>query len=245
VRSARDHTGLVKTQVAALGLVAWLVIGTGLASPATAQTAPKDVLDCAVVAQGQAAGPKLSFLFVFDGRNAEFKPVKSNADQFELLIPIKKSNHLVTWFTDRPNRDAGQMDLTTFASVWQQAGQDTFKVDPPNVALAFDNKTLIATMTQPKVVTTKEGNKAFKSTMTLLKGQALNKVVKENKNLRAHAKRAADNSHAGSSQMPVISVFVDGGPCQCITGMCCNDQGVCCSGLSWCASACCQYVCDQ
>jgi hypothetical protein len=94
-------------------------------------------------------------------------------------------------------------------NLWQSKGDDSFKTDPPNVALSFDNKTLIATMTDPKIVKTRDGGQAFASTMTLIGKDAVTRVSKNNEKLGAHAKRAGENNHSGAKTLRSVSVFVD------------------------------------
>jgi FKBP-type peptidyl-prolyl cis-trans isomerase len=148
-------------------------------------------------------------LFVFDGENAALKSV-SNARKFELTVPLRKTSHLVTWFTDRPNRDAGHIPVKNFVGLWQQGGQDTFKSDPPNVAISFDDKTLIAKMTNPKIVKTKDGREVLVSTMTLVKSKSLTQIATGKKGLATHAKRAGANTHSGAStRIGSLRLFVD------------------------------------
>ncbi len=150
-----------------------------------------------------------AYLFVLEGRNAVLKPM-GKPGTFELTVPLRKPNQLVTWFTDRPNRDAGHMSVKTLASLWRQHGDDSFKSDPPNVALSFGKKTLIATMTNPKIVNTRDGREALVSTMTLIRGQNLEQLSEGAQGLTAHAKRAGANSHSGERvKIPSLSLFID------------------------------------
>jgi hypothetical protein len=197
--------------IGSAALVFGFALTTLLAPPvmAEAKDDTRNLTDCAVTAQAPNASTPISYLFVFDGRNAELKPVKGSTGKFELTVPIRNSDHLVTWFTDRPNRDAGHMRFEDFAYLWQQEGNDTFKADPPNVAISFEGKTLVATMTRPKVVTSKGRGQALKSTMTLVKGSDLVNLSKSNRHLGSHAKRAVDNDHQGAKKIDVVTVFVD------------------------------------
>lgn len=222
---------MVMKSVAAVGVVCGVVLGLGAAAPVMAmapvvaegEVGVQNLADCAITAQGQNPGTPLSYLFVFDGRNAELKPVGGKASQagssgtaggsgkYEFTMPIRKSDQLVTWFTDRPNRDAGHLAMNTFVGLWQEQGGGGFKADPPNVAISFDDKTLIATMTNPKIVNTKGGTgQALKATMTLIQGNQLGKLANEAKKLETHLKRAGDNSHQKTSVRGGVSVFVDG-----------------------------------
>jgi len=220
----------IRSATAAVGVVIGLALGPGLGAPALAQTETKDARECAVIAQAANTGARSSYLFVFDGRKAQLKPVGGNARTLELTVPLRKTNHLVTWFTDRPERDAGHMSMATFTSLWQEQGDNTFKNDPPNVAISFDNKTLIATMTNPKIITTKGGGQAFKSTMTLIDDSAIAKLSKNNKNLATHAKRAGANTHSRAQRLEGVSVFVDNSCFNCET----NQDGVLLCCQQWC-----------
>ena len=41
----------------------------------------------------------------------------------------------VIWFTDRPGRQAGHLDLADLAAIWE-SGSDSFLADPPNAVLS-------------------------------------------------------------------------------------------------------------
>lgn len=47
---------------------------------------------------------------------------------------------LVVYFTDRPHRMAGHMDLKSFVEKWDE-GVDNFNVDPPNAGLSIYEET--------------------------------------------------------------------------------------------------------
>jgi hypothetical protein len=93
--------------------------------------------------------------------------------------------------TDRPVRGAGHSTMRNFVGLWNQDGDDGFAVSPPNAALSFNEKTLIVTMADAEIVKTESGSQALKSTLILVKGKALTKLLQENKNLAAQVKRAA------------------------------------------------------
>jgi hypothetical protein len=173
-------------------------------------------------ALAQDTGTPPAYLFVLEGRNAVLKPM-SKPGKFELTVPLRKPNQLVTWFTDRPNRDAGHMSVKTLASLWQQSGDDSFKSNPPNVALSFGKKTLIATMTNPKIVNTRDGRETLVSTMTLIQGQNLEQLAQGAQGLTAHAKRAGANSHSGQRlRIPSLSLFID----TYMTPICIGIEGI-------------------
>jgi len=71
---------------------------------------------------------------------------------------------LVIYFSDRPNRLAGQLSLKVFAQGWDQ-GKGSFKADPPNATLSIltdggvQNTVIEISEPQTKV---KEGTISFK-----------------------------------------------------------------------------------
>jgi hypothetical protein len=150
-----------------------------------------------------------SLLFVFDGSDARLEPVRAKPGVFTLTMPVRKSNHLVTWFTDRPVRDAGHLPLESFVNLWNSAEEDSFKNDPPNVAIDAGGKTLVATMTAPKITKSPDGKSSLTTTMTLVSGQSLKQLKRGDGNLAVHGKRAAKNSHRGTLEIANVSVFVD------------------------------------
>jgi hypothetical protein len=150
-----------------------------------------------------------SLLFVFDGSDARLEPVRAKPGVFTLTMPVRKSNHLVTWFTDRPVRDAGHLPLESFVNLWNSAEADSFKNDPPNVAIDAAGKTLVATMTAPKITKSPDGKSSLTTTMTLVSGQSLKQLKKGDGHLAVHSKRATKNSHSGPLEIANVSVFVD------------------------------------
>ena len=164
-------------------------------------------LNTPAVAEQSDADTPASYLFVFEGRDAKLSP--KGGSSFELRMPIRRSNHLVTWFTDRPDRDAGHMSMSKFVGLWDLAGEDSFQSDPPNVAIELGQKTLIATMTNPRIESSKNGGEALVTKMTLVKGKELDKLQDSKRGLAAHAKRAGGNAHKGALDVKNIAVFVD------------------------------------
>lgn len=158
-----------------------------------------------------ADDPKASpaYLFVFDGLDAELAPVPGEQERFTLTVPIARANQLVTWFTDRPVRDAGHLSMASFVDTWTDSGDDSFTADPPNVAISFGQKTVIATMTGPRIVTAPDGDESFESTMTLVTGDALEQLTKSGEHIAAHAERARATTLPGAVTLPSVSVFVD------------------------------------
>lgn len=176
-------------------MVVGFLLAAGIANPA--------------LAQDEVAATEPSYLFVFDGEDAQLKQVRGQADTFELTVPTRGRGHLVTWFTDRPVRDVGHTTMKNFVGLWQQDGDDGFAENPPNVAISFNQRTVIATMDEPKLIRTRKGGQALRSTMTLVKGEALTTLLQENENLAAQVKRASSNTIRGTRRLPAVSVFVD------------------------------------
>ena len=52
----------------------------------------------------------------------------------------------VIWFTDRPARDAGHIEPSAFAALWNE-GQDSFAADPPNAVVSILDEDTIADAT--------------------------------------------------------------------------------------------------
>ena len=201
-----------KRLLSALCVVSMTIIPAPFASAAT------DIAEPLALAAAHESGvaPTASLLFVFEGRDAKIR--SKDDSSFELVIPIRRSNHLVTWFTDRPTRDAGHITMEAFIGLWNLNDDDSFKNDPPNVALELDDKTLIATMTEPRIRSTKTGGKTLVTRLTLLRPKALAALQVENGGLAAHAKRAGRNSHSGTINIQRVSCFVDDDPISTIVG---------------------------
>lgn len=161
------------------------------------------------VAQDEADATPASYLFVFDGKNAELKPVGEKSGTLELTMPLQGTNQLVTWFTDRPVRDAGHTTMRNFVGLWKQDGDESFAVSPPNAALSFNEKTLIVTMAYAEIIKTESGSQALKSTLILVKGKALTKLLQETKKLATRVKRAAKNTHKSGKTLGAVSFFID------------------------------------
>jgi hypothetical protein len=188
----------VKTLAGSVVVIAALAIGSVPVGP--------------VFAQGARPETRASYLFVFDGRNADLKRVVGMPNSLQLTVPLRGQNQRVTWFTDRPVRNAGQVMMKDFVGLWQGSGRDSFTQDPPNVAVAFDGATVIATMKNPRIVDTQDGGHALVTRLTLVKGQALVGVAKSTSGIAGHAKRAGDNQLPPGGRLRNVSVFVDISP---------------------------------
>lgn len=72
---------------------------------------------------------KISFSFVLPATSAKMTEGK-NGKILTLTVPDKK----IIYFSDRPERIAGNMSLEQFVQQWNK-GKDSFKKDPPNAIL--------------------------------------------------------------------------------------------------------------
>jgi len=89
-----------------------------------------------------AAEEKMAdFLFVQSAKSMSFDPA-TNKLTLENVSPV------TVFFTDRPERIAGNMKTTAFIPFWSE-GKDSFKSDPPNADISIiDGKTLKQTVVE-------------------------------------------------------------------------------------------------
>jgi len=174
-------------------------------------------------AVGQEAEERPSYLFAFDGSNAQLTPVIGKAGEFQLTVPLRRPVHSVTWFTDRPNREAGRITMRDFINLCDFHTKEDFASDPPNVAIAYDDKMIIATMTDPKITTTPGSGRVFQATMTLVDQDSVSALAASNGGIANHAKRAGENNHQGPATLRTVTVFVDSlsSAWRCIKAPCC------------------------
>lgn len=142
-------------------LIVAIATGLVLASVTHASAASADV-----------ESPPL-YLFAFEGGNVQLKPVRGHTDVLQLTIPLTRPAHMVTWFTDRPVREAERITMRHFVRLCEFDARDSFQADSPNVAISSDQEIIIATMTDPKIVTKKGTGRVFEATMTSIKDGAL------------------------------------------------------------------------
>ncbi|HEV8024289.1 MAG TPA: hypothetical protein VGP37_05330 [Candidatus Nanopelagicales bacterium] len=171
--------------------------------------AVSSVAATASMAQAQAGSSQPAYLFSFQGEDAEVAPVSGRSGTFTLTVPLSRGNQLVTWFTDRPDRDAGRMTMQSFVDLWAPVDDGGFDVIAPNVAITAGKRTIIATMTDPQIITVAEGQRALQSTMTLVNGKALKRLKKSDSFLTSVAQKAGKNRFTGTVTLPTVSVFVD------------------------------------
>ena len=152
-------------------------------------------------AESSANAP--SYLFVYEGENAEIKPIGDAGTSFTLAVPIKSELNQVTWFTDRPYRDAGHISYKYFVSMFYESS---------SVAISSGGATIIAEMTKPKIITLGNNQKAISATFILIDDHK-EKAIKEGKSMiDTHSDRGLDNPRIKKAMtLARVSVFVDNG----------------------------------
>ena len=97
------------------------------------------------------ASDKTQLMFVQIAEDVKVDPAAST---FRLV----KVNQQTLYFSDRPERIAGHMNLARYLEEWtSQAGKDSFKADPPNAVLSVyepgksDNTLAVVKLTNPIV----------------------------------------------------------------------------------------------
>jgi len=84
---------------------------------------------------------KADFLFVQSAKSMSFDP-DTNKLTLENVSPV------TVFFTDRPERIAGNMKTAAFVPFWSE-GKDSFKSDPPNADISIvEEKTLKQTVVE-------------------------------------------------------------------------------------------------
>jgi len=176
-----------------------LLVGASIAS----------VLTFTLTRDSKSASSEPSYLFAYEGNNAELTPIGDSETEFTLTVPIASESAKVTWFTDRPYRDAGHMTYKEFANAFTTDEEDSFKADPPNVAIQIEDTTLIATMTVPKIIPWLNGGKAFAANFVLVPEKDQKDFSDESTFLTKHSTRNTQKTHGGARTLDQVSVFVD------------------------------------
>jgi len=159
------------------------------------------------------ASAQPSFLFVYGGHNAEIIRTDGNDTQFELVVPIESEESLVTWFTDRPDRDAGTLTYKEFVGIFTEGGSDSFKNDPPNVAISYNGNTVIAVMTEPEITTSNDNSVAFRATFTLIDNPQDENSDASKGFIAGHVERSGNNQLTDIEKLDHVTVFVDDVKC--------------------------------
>jgi hypothetical protein len=84
---------------------------------------------------------KADFLFVQSAKSMSFDPDTSK-------LTLENISPVTVFFTDRPDRIAGNMKTSAFVPFWSE-GKDSFESDPPNADLSIlEGKTLKQTVVE-------------------------------------------------------------------------------------------------
>jgi hypothetical protein len=93
---------------------------------------------CAAPSAGAASIPSLpngaSVLFALEARSGSFTRVPGRADHYTLVL--RGVARRTTWFSDRPQREAGRIRTGSLLGSWRDLG---FAEEPPNAAVALDD----------------------------------------------------------------------------------------------------------
>lgn len=155
----------------------------------------------------------VSLLFVFEGRDVSVKPVAGQQGSFTVSVPITQANKRVTWFTDRPDRQAGRMTMDSLVALWQNDEADGFRNEPPNAALTVGQKVVVATMTDPQIKEGKDGSRSLVSTMTLVNADKVAELASGDSFVAKQAQRVLSNTRPKAATLPLVSFFVDTSTC--------------------------------
>ena len=77
--------------------------------------------------------PNAEYLFVESADKVYIKV--DNSKDGTYTITLKNVDPLVTYFSDRPIRNAGELTVDKFLEIWQNDSNDSFKKNPPNAVL--------------------------------------------------------------------------------------------------------------
>ena len=210
-----------------LGLLVVLVVGafgvvgcgssdsssTSSTTPATTSTTSTTATTAAAVAADEEVAP--AYLFSFFGTDATVKPVAGSKVAYDVSVPVDSASTEVTWFTDRPNRDAGTMSFDALASLWTKEGKDSFKADPPNVSIVFgsgngETRTTIAEMSNTKIVDNPSGTgQLLQATMTIATGQEAAAIAKADGLVAVHAKSHTTPKTLTNADTKNFAIFID------------------------------------
>lgn len=87
-------------------------------------------------------------MFEVDGATA-----KITGSTGDYTLTISDVNTDMTWFTDRPMREAGNTQTSSLPSLWTEGGVDSFEKTPPNATLTVKNngksETFVGELSQP------------------------------------------------------------------------------------------------
>lgn len=122
--------------LAAVSLASAFLLTSCTATPATSTT------------ETVYTTPAGGSMFEVDGATA-----KITGTTGDYLLTISDVDNDMTWFTDRPMREAGNTQTSSLPSLWTEGGIDSFENTPPNATLTVKNngksETFIGELSQP------------------------------------------------------------------------------------------------
>jgi len=158
---------------------------------------------------------KVSVLFAFDGRQAFMTAVNGSQRIYDFVMPLTCTSATeceeVMWFTDRPVRDSDSMTFENLAGLWDVKGNNSFRSDPPNIAIVTQNgesrSTIIANMRNPRVATTTDGQKYFTARIRTETQKGTTQIAKSDSPLARHATNPT--STPIPNNLGPTSIFID------------------------------------
>ncbi|MEI7438696.1 MAG: hypothetical protein WCK20_03400 [Thermoleophilia bacterium] len=226
---------LVVVMVGAFGVVGCGSSGSSSTSATSASTPATTAATAAAAADADAEKPGPAYLFSFYGTDATVKRVAGSEVAYDVSVPVDAAIPGVTWFTDRPNRDAGTMSYEALASLWTKEGKDSFTADPPNVSIVFGSgkgqpKTAIAKMSNTKIVDNPNGNgQLLQATMTMETSQEAAALAKADGFVAAQAKNSTILKTITNADTKHFAVFIDdyasANGCSYTNDWCTNNAG--------------------
>ena len=92
----------------------------------------------------------LKVMFVQNAKSASITPIKNQKQKYKLTLKGLPKN--ISYFSDRPRRVAGLMPMAKYLEVWNQNTPNSYKSNPPNVAIetAKLTKSIIGSLSAPK-----------------------------------------------------------------------------------------------
>ena len=206
---------VVLVAIGALGAYAYGVGDSSSTSTTSATTSATSTTATAAAAVAADEGVAPAYLFSFFGTDATVKPVAGSKVAYDVSVPVDSASTEVTWFTDRPNRDAGTMSFDALASLWTKEGKDSFKADPPNVSIVFGSgdgvtRTTIAEMSNTKIVDNPSGTgQLLQATMTIATGQEAAAIAKSDGLVGVHAKSHTTPKTLTNADTKNFAIFID------------------------------------
>jgi len=120
------------------------------------------------------------------------------------------------------------MSYESFVKLFDSDVNDSFKVDPPNVAIQFGSETLIAQMTKPRLITGANNERSLVANFVLVPEADRRALDNETSFIKSHVSRSYGVEPVVTARtLKRVSVFVDNVDPTCATGGTCvvGDTG--------------------